>query len=57
MEMEIYSVDEFLERWDEMIERVEHGERLGITNGTDQVVMCPADDELLALYSNHNEAP
>jgi hypothetical protein len=55
--MEIYSVDEFLERWDEMIERVEHGERLGITNGTDQVVMCPADDDLLTLYSNHNEAP
>jgi len=55
--MEIYSVDEFLERWDEMLDRVERGERLGITNGSDQVVMCPADDDLIRMYSEHDEAP
>ena len=42
--MEIYTVEEFQERWDEMITRVENGEHIGITNGTHTAVMIPADD-------------
>jgi antitoxin (DNA-binding transcriptional repressor) of toxin-antitoxin stability system len=30
--MEIYTVEEFQERYDEMIDRVEKGEHIGITN-------------------------
>ena len=42
--MEIYTVEEFQERWDEMITRVENGEHIGITNGTHTAGMIPADD-------------
>ena len=42
--MEIYTVEEFQERWDEMITRVENGEHIGITYGTHTAVMIPADD-------------
>jgi PHD/YefM family antitoxin component YafN of YafNO toxin-antitoxin module len=35
--MEIYTVQEFQERWDEMIERVENGERIGIINENGQL--------------------
>ena len=41
--MEIYTIEEFQERWDEMISRVENGEHIGITNGTHTAVMIPAD--------------
>ena len=56
--MEIYTVGEFQERWEEMIERVENGERIGIVNedGRAAVIMS-ADDELLRIYTeNNNEA-
>ena len=42
--MEIYTVEEFQERWDEMIARVENGEHIGITNGKNTAVMMSADD-------------
>ena len=42
--MEIFTVEEFQERWDELISRVENGEHIGITNGTNTAVMIPADD-------------
>ena len=42
--METYTVEEFQERWDEMIARVENGEHIGITNGKKTAVMMPADD-------------
>lgn len=54
--MKIYTVEEFQERWDEMISRVEGGEHIGITNGSNTAVMVPADDELIRLYTEHNEA-
>ena len=45
--MEIYTVEEFQERWDEMISRVENGEHIGIINEDGQAaVMVPAEDEL-----------
>ena len=57
--MEIYAVSEFQERWEEMIERVENGERIGIINedGRAAVIMS-ADDELLRIHiEDNNDAP
>ena len=54
--MQIYTVEEFQERWDEMIVRVEGGEHIGITNGDNICVMVPADEELIRIYTEHNEA-
>lgn len=56
--MEIFTQEEFQERWDELIIRVENGEHIGIINDDGQAtVMIPAKDELLELYvDNNNEA-
>jgi antitoxin (DNA-binding transcriptional repressor) of toxin-antitoxin stability system len=55
--IEFYSVEEFQERWEEMISRVENGEHIGIVNENgDKAVMIPADDELIRIYTEHNEA-
>lgn len=53
----IYSVEEFQENWDEMISRVENGEHIGVTNGKNTAVMISADDELVRLYTEHDEGP
>jgi PHD/YefM family antitoxin component YafN of YafNO toxin-antitoxin module len=54
--MEIYTVEEFQERWDEMIGRVENGESIGIINEKGQTaVMIPADEELIRMYTDHEE--
>tara|TARA_R100000734_G_C3301395_1_gene91984 strand:- start:102 stop:254 length:153 start_codon:yes stop_codon:yes gene_type:complete len=42
--METYTIEEFQERWDEMISRVENGEHIAITNGKCTAVMISADD-------------
>ena len=57
--MEIYTVSEFQERWEEMIERVENGERIGIINEDGRAaVIMPADDELLRIHTeDNNDAP
>ena len=56
--MQIYTVEEFQERWDEMITRVEGGEHIGITNGSNTCVMIPADEELIRIHTElNNEAP
>ncbi len=56
--MEIFTTEEFQERFDELIERVEKGEHIGIMNSDGQAaVMIPADDELMKLYVElNNEA-
>ncbi len=55
-EMEVFSVEEFQERFDELMERVENGEHLGIVNETGQAsVVMPADGELMRIYTNHEE--
>ncbi len=56
--MEVFSVEEFQERWDELINRVEEGETLGIVNEKGQAcVMVPASDEAVyKMYTEHNEA-
>jgi antitoxin (DNA-binding transcriptional repressor) of toxin-antitoxin stability system len=57
--MEVFTAKEFQEKWDELIERVEKGEHIGIVNEDGKcAVMIPADDELLEIYiDNNNEAP
>lgn len=53
--MEIFTVEEFQERFDELLERVESGEHLGIVNSDGQAaVMLPADDDLMKLYVEMN---
>ena len=46
------------ENWDSLLERVESGETIGIENTKtgEKAVMVPADDELLKIYTDHNEA-
>jgi PHD/YefM family antitoxin component YafN of YafNO toxin-antitoxin module len=56
--MEVFTVEEFQERFDELIERVENGERLGIIDENGKAaVMIPADDDLIRIYTEcNNEA-
>ena len=57
--MEVFTVEQFQERFDELIERVENGEKLGIINENGQAaVMMPVDDELIRIHTElNNEAP
>jgi len=57
--MEVFTVKEYQDRWDELMERVENGETFGIVNENGQAaVMMPADDETIRIYTeNNNEAP
>jgi prevent-host-death family protein len=53
--MEIFSVEEFQERFDELMERVENGEHLGIINENGQAaVMIPADDDIIRIHTDEN---
>jgi prevent-host-death family protein len=56
--MEVFTVEEFQERFDELMERVENGEHLGIINENGQAaVMIPADDDLIRIHTEcNNEA-
>jgi prevent-host-death family protein len=54
--MEVFSVEEFQERFDELMERVENGEHLGIINENGQAaVMVPADDDIIRIHTDHEE--
>lgn len=61
--MEVFTVEEYSERFDELTKRVEEGEIIGIvTEDGKAAVMVPADiyhDTLdqIELYTNHDEAP
>ena len=57
--MEVFTVREFQDRFDEFMERVENGEHLGILDEDGQAtVMMPADDELIRIHTElNNEAP
>ena len=54
--MQFFTVKEWEENFDELFARVENGERLGIVkeDGT-AAVFVPADDELLKMYTDHEE--
>mgnify|MGYP003113275280 FL=1 len=53
--MHFYSVEHWQENWEELVSRVEDGESIGITNGRNRAIMMPADDELIRIYTDHNE--
>ena len=53
--MHIYTVEHWQENWEELIERVEKGEHIGVTNGKNTAIMISADDELIRLYTEHSE--
>jgi len=55
--MEVFTVEEFQEKFDELMERVENGEHLGIIDENGKAaVMIPADDDLIRIHTEHNEA-
>jgi antitoxin (DNA-binding transcriptional repressor) of toxin-antitoxin stability system len=52
----IYPVAEFEERFDEMFERVENGETIGILNTDGNVVvMTPIERSIVELIENENK--
>ena len=53
--MHFYSVEHWQENWEELISRVENGESIGVTNGRNRAIMMPADEELICIYTDHNE--
>ena len=53
--MQVYSVEHWQENWEELMERVEKGEHIGVTNGENIAIMMPADDELIRMYTDHEE--
>ena len=57
--MEFYSVEYWQDHWEELMDRVEGGETIGIENKRgERAVMVPADDELLRIYTEqNNEGP
>jgi antitoxin (DNA-binding transcriptional repressor) of toxin-antitoxin stability system len=57
--MEVFTVQEFQENFDNLIERVENGERIGIVNDDGSAaVMIPANDNVYQMYTDYNnEAP
>ena len=57
--MEIFTVEEFQEKFDELIERVESGEHIGIVDESERAaVMIPADEDLIRIHTElNNEAP
>lgn len=61
--MEVFTVEEYSERFDELTKRVEEGEIIGIvTEDGKAAVMVPASTyhdtlDQIELYTNHDEAP
>ena len=53
--MEVFTLKEWEENFDALLERVENGEHIGIVkeDGT-AAVMIPADDELYRIYTETN---
>ena len=57
MKFEVFTVKEWEDNWDELFARVENGETIGVVNEDGRTaVMMPADDELIRIYTDHNEA-
>ena len=54
--MKFYSVEYWQENWETLMERVENGETIGVENENgEKAVMVPADDEIIRLYTEHEE--
>jgi len=55
--MEVFTLKEWEDNFDSLLERVENGERIGIVkeDGT-AAIMIPADDELYRIHTDHDDA-
>ena len=54
--MHFYSVEYWQENWETLMDRVENGETIGVENDKgERAVMVPADDELIRMYTDHEE--
>ncbi len=55
--MEIFTLEEWEKNFDELFSRVENGETIGVIGEDGKAaVMMPADDELIRIHTDHNEA-
>ena len=55
--MKFYSVEYWQKNWDELMEKVENGETIGIENNRgERAVMMPADEELIRIHTTHDDA-
>ena len=54
--MKFYYVEHCQENWEELISKVENGESIGITNGKHKAVLVPADEEIIRIHTEHNDA-
>ena len=55
--MKFYSVEYWQKNWEELMERVENGETIGIENKRgERAVMMPADEELIRIHTTHDDA-
>ena len=53
--MEVFSIEEWEDNFDELMERVEKGETIGIVREDGKAaVMMPADDELIQIHTEEN---
>lgn len=54
--MEIFTLKEWQDNFDELFARVENGERLGVIREDGKAaVFMPANDKLLQLHTDHEE--
>ena len=55
--MKTYTVTYWQDHWEELIERVEGGEHIGVENENgNRAVIVPAEDELLRIHCDHDDA-
>ena len=53
--MEVFTIKEWEDNFDSLLERVETGEHIGIMGDDGKAaVMIPADDELVRIYTEDN---
>ena len=52
---EEFAVEQFQERWDELMDRVYEGESFIITSKSSRVIITPATDGLTSLTERHNQ--
>jgi len=53
--MEVFTLKEWEDNFDELIERVEKGETIGIVREDGKAaVMMPTDDELVRIHTENN---
>ena len=59
-DIQVYTVEYWQEHMDELLERVEQGEHIGVedTSTGSQAVFVPLDDPTIKMYTElNNEAP